>query len=151
MSGVALDFKVIENGVAKVGEVLLNRLQNHEDFLYVVGATMEASIQRNFEEEGRPKKWDSLSPETLKNKPNTKILQVKGHGGGLLGSIHFEVMPNSVQIGTNKIYAAIHQFGGQAGRGHKITIPAREYLLVQDEDWREIRQLGTEFFTGDIR
>ncbi|WP_258550072.1 phage virion morphogenesis protein [Pseudomonas aeruginosa] len=26
------------------------------------------------------------------------------------------------------VYAAIHQFGGDAGRGHQVEIPARRYL-----------------------
>ncbi|WP_237043778.1 phage virion morphogenesis protein [Pseudomonas aeruginosa] len=30
-------------------------------------------------------------------------------------------------IGSNLVYAAIHQFGG-AGRGHQVEIPARRYL-----------------------
>lgn len=28
-------------------------------------------------------------------------------------------------------YAAIHQFDGKAGRGHKVDIPARPYLPVK--------------------
>ena len=38
-------------------------------------------------------------------------------------------------IGSNKEYAAIHQFGGMAGRGRKVEIPARPYLpLTTDGD-----------------
>ena len=36
----------------------------------------------------------------------------------------------SVTIGNSMIYAAIHQFGGEAGRGHKTHIPARPFLPV---------------------
>ena len=35
-------------------------------------------------------------------------------------------------------YAAIQNFGGKAGRGRKVSIPARPFLVIQDEDWREI-------------
>lgn len=28
------------------------------------------------------------------------------------------------------VYAAIQQYGGQAGRGHKVTIPLRPFLPV---------------------
>ncbi|MFZ5537436.1 MAG: phage virion morphogenesis protein [Pseudomonadota bacterium] len=31
-------------------------------------------------------------------------------------------------VGSNKRYAAIHQFGGQAGRKRRATLPARPYL-----------------------
>ena len=33
--------------------------------------------------------------------------------------------------GAASDYAAIQQFGGQAGRGHKVTIPARPFLPVR--------------------
>jgi phage virion morphogenesis protein len=39
-----------------------------------------------------------------------------------------------VAVGTNRVYAAIHQLGGQAGRGRKVTIPARPYLGVSAAD-----------------
>ena len=32
--------------------------------------------------------------------------------------------------GSNKVYAAIHQFGGEAGRSQSVKIPARPYLPV---------------------
>ncbi len=31
-------------------------------------------------------------------------------------------------VGPNKVYAAIHEFGGMAGRGKKVKIPARPYV-----------------------
>ena len=36
----------------------------------------------------------------------------------------------TTQVGSNKKYAAIHHLGGQAGRGHKTTLPARPYLPI---------------------
>ena len=41
-------------------------------------------------------------------------------------------------IGSNKVYAVIHQLGGPAGKNKKTTIPARPYLQLVDEDYREI-------------
>ena len=41
-------------------------------------------------------------------------------------------------IGSNKVYAAIHQLGGQAGKNKKVTIPARPYLKLTDDDFEEI-------------
>lgn len=37
-------------------------------------------------------------------------------------------------IGSNVIYAAIHEFGGMAGRGLKSKIPARPFLKPALED-----------------
>lgn len=57
--------------------------------------------------------------------------------GELAHSIRFQMIGNhAVEIGTNRFAdritngAAIHQFGGQAGRGHKVTIPARPFLPI---------------------
>ena len=52
-------------------------------------------------------------------------------------TIHSQLVGNNaVEIGTNRFAgdikggAAIHQFGGQAGKGHKVTIPARPFLPI---------------------
>lgn len=47
---------------------------------------------------------------------------------GLLKKIDVSTMPEAVMVGTNVVYAAIHQFGGQAGRGRRVKLPARPYL-----------------------
>jgi len=39
----------------------------------------------------------------------------------------------SVTIGSRLKYAAIHQYGGQAGRGNKVTIPARPYIGINGQ------------------
>jgi phage gpG-like protein len=56
----------------------------------------------------------------------------------LRNSITHKADATGVTVGTNMVYAAIHQFGGQAGRDLKTTIPARPYLVVQDEDYDRI-------------
>lgn len=82
--------------------------------------------------------------------------------GQLSASITYQIAGNRVIIGTNKVYGGIHQYGGVIkhpggtpytvidGRAvfvskgadhivgytkpHPITIPARPYIVVQDED-----------------
>lgn len=39
-----------------------------------------------------------------------------------------------VKIGTNVVYASIHEFGGMAGRNNKVRIPARPFLRPSIED-----------------
>lgn len=41
---------------------------------------------------------------------------------------------NVLIVGVAPPWAAIHQFGGQAGRGHKVNIPARPFLGISAED-----------------
>ncbi|MDZ7831632.1 MAG: phage virion morphogenesis protein [Desulfobacterales bacterium] len=82
--------------------------------------------------EGRA--WQPLSPETLESKKGAKILTESGQ---LRNSIIYSAKPERFAYGTNKIYGAIHQFGGKAGRGRKVTIPARPYLGIAAADMEE--------------
>jgi phage virion morphogenesis protein len=53
--------------------------------------------------------------------------------GSLASQFHVSASGTSVTVGNSMKYAAIHQFGGQAGRGHKVTIPARPFLPINKE------------------
>jgi phage gpG-like protein len=105
----------------------------------------------NFEAEGRPI-WMPLSEATKharlggkkaykKNGELTAAAQrrqdagfrILQHTGGLAGSISTDYDSTQAVAGSNKLYAAIHQFGGEAGRGRKVEIPARPYLPVTAE------------------
>lgn len=60
--------------------------------------------------------------------------------GTLMRQTFYRATANEVTVGNSMVYAAIHQFGGQAGRGRKVTIPARPFLPVTASgQW-----LGTE-------
>ena len=48
--------------------------------------------------------------------------------------------------GITFLNAAIHQLGGQAGKGLKTEIPARPYLQLTDDDFAEIIGETTFFF-----
>ena len=41
------------------------------------------------------------------------------------------VVGSTLTVNSSPVYAAIQQFGGQAGRGHKVTIPARPFLPIR--------------------
>jgi len=82
----------------------------------LIAALVLASVQRNFEVGGRPSKWAALKPSTLKKrKSGGGPLVVNGFAGGLLGSIHSETTATTATVGTDKVYAAVHQFGAKKG------------------------------------
>ncbi len=121
---------------------LKSKMKNMTPVMKTVGQVIRASIQRNFEHGGRPEGWIRLSPATLKKRRGNKILVDTAR---LKNSIKIQASSDKVIVGTNVIYAAIHHFGGQAGRGRKVTIPARPFMLVQDEDWKEINEVSADY------
>ena len=89
------------------------------------------SIRQNFVAGGRPAAW-----LPLKKGGPSHLFQ----GGALLNSISAFSGPTWAQAQTGALpYAAIHQFSGWAGRGHKSFIPARPYMMFQPEDIEYIR------------
>lgn len=135
---------------------LLNRLRERAGDLtptmQAIGAFYERRVVENFKAQASPDgtPWKPLSAVTLhlglgRNKGwkrngylsarGTRYLQGKRilwEHGDLEGSVHSQATKESVTIGTGGHipYAAIHQFGGQAGRGRKVSIPARPYLAL---------------------
>lgn len=67
----------------------------------------------------------------------------------LRNSITYAADHASVEIGTNVIYARIHQLGGVAGRVYEtggVFLPARAYLGFSDADTEEaIRTLNDHY------
>lgn len=56
----------------------------------------------------------------------------------LRNSIQRTLGADFVEVGTNVIYGAIQQLGGDAGRGHAVHLPARPYL---PEDLDQVQSL----------
>ena len=104
-----------------------------------IAGILEDSVEENFEQQGRPK-WKELKKSTIeqrtkKNYYPGKILQMRGELAASITSFYDD---NSAIVGTNKVYAAIHQFGGKAGRNRKVEVLARPYLKVTDLEKEKI-------------
>jgi phage virion morphogenesis protein len=145
VTGTTITITSNADQIADELQVIAARCGNLLPAMQIIGQTVLASVQKNFLAGGRPNGWQALSPVTLAMKKGGSILITKGMGGGLLGSIHASPAADHVLVGTDKVYAAIHQFGGQAGRGQKVTIPARPFLMVQDEDWPEMKDQLSDY------
>jgi len=114
----------------------------------IVGIMLD-SVEENFEKEGRPDKWEKLAPSIIKQRTKKgywpgRILQMRGE---LAASITSKYDKDSAIVGTNKVYAAIHQFGGDAGRGRKVKIPARPYLKIEKKGLNKIIATTNNYLT----
>jgi phage virion morphogenesis protein len=115
---------------------LASRLGNMQDVYDAIGSRLLNLARIGFTREQAPDgtAWKPLAPATILARQKSKhwpgpILRVTGE---LYRSLNYKAGPTSVEIGAgwgaSAAYAAIQQFGGPAGRGHSVTIPARPYL-----------------------
>lgn len=154
---VNINVRIEDIGVRAVILDMQRRTGDLRPAMKIVGETVLASILRNFESGGRPVPW---KPSKRSAKTGGKTLIRTGE---LMRSINYRAGSNRVVISANKKYAAIHQFGGKTpaqiisarvkkalywpGAKHPVKsvrhpgslIPARPFLMVQDEDWTEIK------------
>ena len=146
---------------------LKHRVNNLKPAFKVIGENIIASIQRNFRVGGRPDKWKPLSDVTIEQRKKKKKWpgRILMQTGGLIGSLHSVATNRKAIVSANKKYAAVHQFGAKKGEfgefiahvkshmrsGKRVRahtrrivvpwgdIPARPFMLVQNEDYEDIK------------
>ena len=143
-----IEIKIDDKEVISLLKKLSKKVNDMTPVMQIIAGIMHDAVEENFEKEGRPK-WPSLAPATIKQRAKKghwpgKILQQSGQ---LAASISRRATSNSAIVGTNKVYAAIHQFGGKAGRGHKATIPARPFLKLDNKALDDIKNAILSYIT----
>jgi len=146
-------------------EALISRIEKRigtpKPALQIIGGIVLRSVRQNFMQGGRPDKW------VKSKKPSGRTLIATRR---LMMSINRKLNATSVEIGTNTEYAAVHQFGDDrvvSVRAHKRVgvfgdksrtanipthkrkqnMPARPFLMVQDEDWAAINTAMQDYLT----
>lgn len=139
----------LDDSLKEFQQQLLKLGEQAKDLTPIAGAIRNiliTSIDRNFSEGGRYGTENVFGGGSTRWKPSGRAQRDSGQTlvdtGQLAASIQVSVVGNSVQIGTNKVYGAIHHYGGRAGRGGSVVIPARPFLVIQNEDLEDI---GTAF------
>lgn len=109
MSGVAITIEADgESAVMQALARLSNFDQSKADLFGKIGNAIVSNIRSRWERgEGLEGKW-RLSGRVMREGGTT--LRKNSH---LLDSMTSNVLPNGVEIGTDKVYAAIHHFGGE--------------------------------------
>ena len=148
MANNLIEIKIDNQNVNQRLLELAHRGENLRPLMKNVAGIFAYSTEENFANEGRPK-WVDIAESTKKKRQKTghypgQILQVTGQ---LASSISTHYDEDSAVIGSNLDYAAIHQLGGQTGRKKAVSIPARPYLQLTDEDFEEILEATEEFFS----
>ncbi|MEW5821690.1 MAG: phage virion morphogenesis protein [Cyanobacteriota bacterium] len=143
-----IEIKVDNAEILKALKRLSEKTQNLRPVMKNIAGIMMDSVEENFAQQGRPK-WKDLAEVTKKQRRKEgkwpgMILQKSQ--GGLVDSISSDYGDDYAIVGTNKKYAAIHQFGGPAGKKKKVNIPARPYLSLGDDAVKEIKSEIIRYF-----
>ncbi len=134
-------------------------LSNKKKLLSAVGEVMISGTLQRFQDEEDP----DGQPWTATRRGG-KILSLTAR---LQRSIEKHVTDDAVMVGSNLVYALIHQMGGtitpkngqylkfktQGGQWvqvREITIPARPYLGISEDDKEEIKETVSEFLRSAI-
>lgn len=176
--GVSVEIKV--TGAEEIGAALRrlqDRAGNLAPALRAIGVSLVTSTHHRFERQSGPdgKAWKPLAGSTLMGRAGKKAVRERGKIGGveyvkltakaekrvagakilrrdgrLFQSITHMVLGDRLLVGTNVAYAAIHQLGGDAGRGRKVKIPARPYLGIDAADRAEILATVEDYLAGGL-
>jgi len=165
MAGVKLSFTLQDEQARSHLAGLVEAGRDMSPLMAEIGILLEGSAKRRIND-------TNVAPDGV---PWPTSFRVQDNGGKTLrnsgvleNSITFVSGGDFAEIGTNLPYAGIHQEGGDIvpkngnalqfnipGVGlvtvGKVTIPARPYLGVSDDDAIEINGLTAKHFGGDLR
>jgi len=157
MSGASIRIEVadaeVATGLRRLGEAGGDLGAAMEE----IGAALLFSTQTRFETKTGPDgaPWTPFAGSTLKRMPARRRIgpQLLRDTGRLSGSLVFKADAESVEVGTNVVYAAIHQFGGS------VVIPERrgsatfEYVAEGAGKAKDGRRVGSRlrFATASTR
>lgn len=122
--------------------------------LKIVGDLMMTSVARTFRDEGSPAgSWPALAASTLRSKKYKGIHKLLILSGRLFRSISYAVSGDVLTIGTNVVYAGVHQFGSADRSGGSIgpqaKLPDRRVLVSNYDALRiQPKQYGNSLRTG---
>ena len=163
---ISLNIEVNDHNVQNLLADTQRRLQNMSPAFKNIGEYMIRQREELFRDEKAPDgtPWTPLAQSTLnsifrkkkrskkaalRSVTNKKILTQDHH----LRRTVYRAASDHVVVGpdkTSQAYAAIHQFGGKAGRGRKVLIPARPHLGVNDEDKKEFIEIIREHLISGV-
>lgn len=120
MKPTLLSIEITDNDLKQALKQLENAADDLTPLMRIWSETLKTATDVNFEEQGRPR-WQ----------PSVAALARQGmtlsRDGYLRRSVTPEYDAYQARVGTNRVYARIHQLGGQVGRGGSVTLPPRPY------------------------
>lgn len=149
MSGVSITMQIRDAEVRRGFRKLERLMIDTTPVMAAIGTGLVGSTHMRFVTQTDPEgqAWAALNTGYAAEKRNSRILTESGR---LRDSINSRPGNDEVLVGTNVIYAAIHQFGGtilpkaathlwfRIGgaliKASKVTLPARPFLGISSDD-----------------
>jgi phage virion morphogenesis protein len=149
-NGISINWGGLQDSLHKAAA----NIGNTKQLMLEIGMAMKGRTVRRFHAgvspEGEAWKEIQYTRKDTKGRPRKGKAKPLLDTGRLRNSISVNASVTEVHVGSNVEYARIHQLGGQAGRGKKVTIPARPYLGLSEEDQEEIVNLVKDHMEGSF-
>lgn len=147
MAGVVIEQSL--RGLEQLAQQM-NQLASADqsDLMEIMGGVVESQTRRRLAEEKEAPDgtaWEDLSESWSAKKSENSSGGLMEYQGHLIDSIAYEVSGGEVSIGTNLIYGAIHQFGGEAVG---MPTPARPYLGLSADNEQELNAVVNDWING---
>ena len=149
-AAIGLDVSEVQALVPQVVAGLQGLLGADRDQLLTdIGVEIEGQTKARFDEQTAPSgtAWEPWSPVTRRLRAGSG-----GHilvrSGELQESITHVIEGGELRVGSNKVYAAVHQYGHTFTKPTAfglVTIPKRPYLGLSDSDRDELGMLVEDF------
>lgn len=150
MAGTFLELQIAGVAEAIAALLALDAPARQAEGLAITGGLIEMQTKHRIAAEksapdGTP--WAPWSDDYATSRHRGHSLLVGD--GHLLGSINWQDQGDQIEVGSNLVYAAIHQFGGTPDMAPgPRAIPARPYLGLSDENVVEIEAELVAWLSG---
>ena len=141
MAGDGVAYQWDDRAFQQMLKETIGRVKNFKPVMEPFSDYMVTRTEDRFDKEQAPdgSAWQTLKLATRMEKQASgkidKILQ----RNGLLRLVKPKATRDSAGVYSNKVYAAIHNRGGMAGRNRSARIPKREFLGFNDADIKEFQ------------
>jgi len=145
MSGIQLTHTIDDREVQQA----LHRLGHFKarEMFDEIGGYLDSETQRRFDASEDWQGYPLLTKRSFLE--GGKPLIDKGH---LRDSYTYQVFlsGDGLEWGSDMVYAAIHHFGGQTGRGHKTEIQPNPILGINADDEDDVSAIVKDFIQREL-
>lgn len=144
MAGASVSVAIDDKELQRFFTKLIQQTDDMTDIFAAIGEQQLESTAQRYKDQKAPdgKKWARLKKKTIAQKSRNADKKLID-SGDLMGTYSYEADSDSLVFGSNRIYAATHQFGDE-DRG----IVARPHIGISASDELDISNLLAQQLLG---